>query len=148
MEYNNKKEKELAMHNPLIIHWANYKKPWNYDVNLDFLFWKYARLSPFYEEILKRYILAFSHTQNIQYYENPHTKNTIKLFNFIPIFKKQSSFNKVKYYTLGLLVFKRKKDSNKVKYYFLGLPIWKTKIKGNTKKEYFFGIPLLKRICK
>lgn len=149
MKYNNEKEKELAMNNPLIIHWANYKKPWNYDVNLDFLFWKYARLSPFYEEILKRYILAFSHTENTQHQENPHTKTTIKLFNFLPIFKKNSSLNKVKFNFLGLPLFKKKSEGNKIKYYFLRIPIWKTKIKGNVQKGYLFGIiPLLKRIYK
>ncbi len=55
---------------------------------------------------------------------------TLKLFNFIPLFKK-------------------KNKGNKVKYYFLGLPVWKTKFKGNTQKGYLFSIiPLLKRICK
>jgi lipopolysaccharide biosynthesis glycosyltransferase len=37
-----------------IIHYALYKKPWQYDdvINAEH-FWKYARLSPFYDKILE-----------------------------------------------------------------------------------------------
>ncbi len=38
-----------------IVHYALYKKPWQYDdVMYGDFFWKYAKKSPFYEEILKR----------------------------------------------------------------------------------------------
>ena len=38
-----------------IVHYALYKKPWQYDDVIDGeYFWKYAKLSPFYEEILIR----------------------------------------------------------------------------------------------
>ncbi len=41
--------------NKNIVHYALYKKPWQYDDVLDGeYFWKYARLSPFYEIILQR----------------------------------------------------------------------------------------------
>ena len=36
-----------------IVHYALYKKPWQYDDVMDGeYFWKYAKSSPFYEEIL------------------------------------------------------------------------------------------------
>ena len=43
----------LARKNPKIIHFAGCQKPWN-EVSVDFeeFFWKYARKSPFYEQIV------------------------------------------------------------------------------------------------
>jgi len=136
--------------NPKIIHYAATRKPWFYpDEDFADVWWEYARKTPFYEEILKRCILHAVHSENTSYQNNYHTKTTIKLFNFLPIFKKKSGLNKVKYKFLGLPLFKKKNDTNKIKYYFFGIPIWKTKIKGNAKKGYLFGkIPLLKSIYK
>ena len=38
-----------------IVHYALYKKPWQYDDVIDGeYFWHYAKLSPFYSEILSR----------------------------------------------------------------------------------------------
>jgi len=38
-----------------IVHYALYKKPWQYDDVMDGeYFWRYARLSPFYDEICER----------------------------------------------------------------------------------------------
>ena len=38
-----------------IVHYALYKKPWQYDdVQDGEFFWKYAKESPFYDEILER----------------------------------------------------------------------------------------------
>ena len=38
-----------------IVHYALYKKPWQYyDVMYDEYFWKYAKASPYYEFILKQ----------------------------------------------------------------------------------------------
>ena len=52
-----------ARKNPKIVHYAGYQKPWNVPA-CDFAeyFWKYARQTVFYEEILKRFVLAT--TQN------------------------------------------------------------------------------------
>ena len=52
-----------ARKNPKIVHYAGYQKPWNVPA-CDFAeyFWKYARQTVFYEEILKRFLLAT--TQN------------------------------------------------------------------------------------
>lgn len=48
-----------ARKNPKIVHYAGYQKPWN-KVNCDFAeyFWKYARQTEFYEEILRRFFEA------------------------------------------------------------------------------------------
>ena len=52
------KEKKEAFNNPVIIHWAGYRKPWIYsDANYSEYFWKYARMTPFYEEIIYRNVL-------------------------------------------------------------------------------------------
>lgn len=38
---------------PRIVHYAGYRKPWKYpNVNFGLLFWKYARLTPWYEQML------------------------------------------------------------------------------------------------
>jgi lipopolysaccharide biosynthesis glycosyltransferase len=38
-----------------IVHYALYKKPWQYDDVIDGeYFWHYAKISPFYDEILHR----------------------------------------------------------------------------------------------
>lgn len=49
------KNEELieAFSDPIVIHWAGYEKPWIYpDANYAEYFWEYARLTPFYEEII------------------------------------------------------------------------------------------------
>ncbi|MDR2033858.1 MAG: glycosyltransferase family 8 protein [Helicobacteraceae bacterium] len=52
-EYIVKKEKEEAFANPHIIHYAGYNKPWIYlDAPYADLFWKYARKTSYYEELL------------------------------------------------------------------------------------------------
>ncbi len=44
-----------ALQNPYIIHYAAYPKPWDYpQVGLGDKWWHYARMSPYYEEILRR----------------------------------------------------------------------------------------------
>lgn len=46
-------DKQLAFSNPLIVHWAGARKPWVYqETDFSECFWKYARMTPFYEEIL------------------------------------------------------------------------------------------------
>ena len=48
----NPNNKELE--NPIIIHYNLFLKPWQYDeVQYKDYFWKYAKLTPYYEEILK-----------------------------------------------------------------------------------------------
>ncbi|WP_160300567.1 glycosyltransferase family 8 protein [Megasphaera cerevisiae] len=44
-----------SMQDPYIIHYAAYPKPWDYPlVGFGDCWWKYARTSPYYEEILRR----------------------------------------------------------------------------------------------
>lgn len=42
-----------SVENPFIYHYAGHQKPWNYPgIEFAYHFWKYARLTPFYEELL------------------------------------------------------------------------------------------------
>ena len=52
-----------ARKNPKVAHYAGYQKPWNVPT-YDFAeyFWRYVRQTVFYEEILRRFVLAT--TQN------------------------------------------------------------------------------------
>ncbi len=55
--YYNNEQKQEAFSNPQVIHWAGSRKPWKYpDVPYAEIFWHYARLTPFYKEILLRSI--------------------------------------------------------------------------------------------
>ena len=46
---------KFILKNPKIIHWAGREKPWKYpEIALSDYFWKYARQTPFYEEILQK----------------------------------------------------------------------------------------------
>ena len=46
---------KFILKNPKIIHWAGKEKPWKYpEIALSDYFWKYARQTPFYEEILQK----------------------------------------------------------------------------------------------
>ncbi len=45
-----------ALKNPVIIHYADQRKPWNCDsVMLSKYWWRYAKMSPYYKEIYKTY---------------------------------------------------------------------------------------------
>lgn len=46
-------EYQIARKNPYIIHYAGFEKPWKQrNVDFEYEFWKYARETPFYEELL------------------------------------------------------------------------------------------------
>ncbi len=54
VEFNRTPLECVECKNPTVIHYALYKKPWQYDdVFLGEYFWQYAKTSPFYEDILK-----------------------------------------------------------------------------------------------
>lgn len=47
------KEYIEARKSPCIVHYAGYQKPWNtYNCDMDNIFWKYARCTPFYEKLV------------------------------------------------------------------------------------------------
>ena len=48
-------EQKEAFNTPVIIHWAGFMKPWIYvDANYSDYFWKYAKMTDFYEDIIYR----------------------------------------------------------------------------------------------
>ena len=54
VEFNRTPLECIECENPTIVHYALYKKPWQYDdVFLGEYFWEYANQSPFFEDILK-----------------------------------------------------------------------------------------------
>lgn len=55
--YRNEEARKEAFSNPIIIHYAGIRKPWDVPSRpyADY-FWKYAKLSPFYEELLMKMI--------------------------------------------------------------------------------------------
>lgn len=104
---------------PTIIHFVGSNKPWKKKCLYDFVFWQYAKISPFYRKLKKNreidssnsiikkiYILGVSVLKIVK------RQSTIKfkLFNFIPV--------------LGV---KRKAQSTKL--YFCNIPIIKIKRK-------------------
>lgn len=57
LHWDNLNDRTVAEQNAVVYHWAGPNKPWsNPTCNYANLFWKYARKSPFYEEILFRNI--------------------------------------------------------------------------------------------
>ena len=50
-----------ARKNPKIVHFAGYQKPWQYlNCDMSDYFWKYARRTMFYEEIITKAALKYS----------------------------------------------------------------------------------------
>jgi lipopolysaccharide biosynthesis glycosyltransferase len=153
---------------PKIVHFSGPFKPWFYPAEeYAEIWWKYARQTPFYEEILARMIdfkvgnlINSNKTTNvgnncmpIQHKNVSPSKVTLRFLGFLPIYKKKIAVKgdkiKTKIYLLGIPVIKKTETSSKKKIRFLGLPIWKTKAKANKQKGYLFGfIPLIKYIKK
>jgi lipopolysaccharide biosynthesis glycosyltransferase len=81
---------EAARINPSIIHYAGDLKPWN-NPDMDFagLFWKYARSSPYYEELILRMTRPPKPTSFRRYLR---TKKIVNFFYNIPFFRKIWNF--------------------------------------------------------
>lgn len=83
MKYENSTETKEAFSNPVVIHYAGQLKPWVFpDTNYAEYFWEYARLAPFYEEIIyenifKKIMRQFS-MKNISFVVLKHLKKIIK----------------------------------------------------------------------
>lgn len=86
-----KEEYLLSRENPYVFHYCGRKKPWDY-VESDHadLFWKHAKLCPFYEVILSRMINNTSVKQLEE--EVDKTKRSVdnikKIFHFLPVKRK------------------------------------------------------------
>ena len=105
---------ELALQDPAIIHFASPRKPWVAEYRnekLAWYWWKYARLSPYYEDLLNQ-IMDRLH---VPVYNNTKTD---RLFGVI----KTTICGEYK------------------KYKFLGLTIYKIKFCPDVNKHYLFGI--------
>ena len=75
-----------------IIHYNGPKKPWKCDMFLDNLFWRYAKKTPFMEELksIKKIALQYNTT-------------TYYLFNFIPLLRVKKDDMRKFYYLFGCI---------------------------------------------
>lgn len=92
-----------ARQNPKIIHYSSVWKPWKDPARpLSYYFWKYARISPFYEEILKE---NFTTIQNV--YNNTYPSQTIERIEYFDrrILKDIVNYkkNKIRYWRYKIL---------------------------------------------
>lgn len=86
-----KEEYLLSRENPYIFHYCGRKKPWDY-VESDHadLFWKHAKLCPFYEVILSRMInnTSIKQLENEVNTTKKSIENIKKVFSFFPVKRK------------------------------------------------------------
>ena len=95
-------EQKEADKKPIIIHWADFRKPWEYlYLKYAFLFWKYAKLSPCYEIILSRM--------------SDEQKDYIKDFPNNYINERKRISHKLLIKRIRYAFFHRKKDKQKIK---------------------------------
>ena len=111
-------ESSAAINDPVIVHYVGQNKPWLVKCPYDELFWKYAKMTPFYKDIVK----------NKKNYE----KRKIQLF-------------KIRF--LGIIPFpglKYKTIQDGSVFLWFNIPLLKTQRHHNSVKYYLFNIiPLL-----
>ena len=99
-------ERKEAYKDPIIIHWADYRKPWDYpEIRSANAFWKYARISPCYEIILSR-------MKNNIFDEG--LKNEIRLFVAKYIRERKKISHKLFLRRIKYAIFHRKKDKARI----------------------------------
>ena len=100
----------VAKRNANIIHYAGKEKPWSHPyLEYSYLWWKYARQTPFYEEIIYRNVLLNQPT--IQTKQNTPLLPIMKdVFNY-----KKNYINYVKYKLLTKLTWGKKHNKYKQK---------------------------------
>lgn len=72
-----------ARKTPQIVHFAGYQKPWNVlNCDFSFYFWKYARQTPYYEDILSRLFIKLTEEKFEKYYDAKinEVKNVIEQY--------------------------------------------------------------------
>lgn len=87
-------EQREADNNPIIIHWADYKKPWIYlDTKYGYKFWEYAKSCPLYETIFYRLNNPFSVEERM---------TAIRFYNEMALkkLKRKIFIYKIKYFLL------------------------------------------------
>jgi lipopolysaccharide biosynthesis glycosyltransferase len=83
-------EYDEAVNNPLIIHYVP-AKPWGVKVNMDALWWLYARKTPFYEYFMLDFITP------------KRVMKIGKLFSFIKVITVKIVGRHVRYYLFGII---------------------------------------------
>jgi lipopolysaccharide biosynthesis glycosyltransferase len=90
-------EYEEAINRPTILHYAGLK-PWNNVVLLGEIWWKYVKITPFFDIFILQRTIPFGVFEKRFY-----------LFHFILFFKEKIMGNKVKYYLFGFIPFYKMK---------------------------------------
>jgi lipopolysaccharide biosynthesis glycosyltransferase len=85
-----REEYEEAVYNPLVIHYVP-GKPWSGEITLDDKWWRYARLTPFYEYFF------------INFIKPKRLLKIGKLFSFIKILTIKAVGSNTKYYLFGFI---------------------------------------------
>ncbi|MDR2105576.1 MAG: hypothetical protein LBP51_07480, partial [Deferribacteraceae bacterium] len=83
-------EYEEAVYNPLILHYVP-AKPWGVKVNLDCLWWRYAKKTPFYEYFMLDFITP------------KRLLKVGKLFSFIKVVTVKIVGRHARYYLFGII---------------------------------------------
>lgn len=121
-------EIDTAIKNPLIIHYANKIKPWN-DKNVFWgnIWWKYAKMTPFYKKLKKSLNSSIYKECN-----QPEQVKTVLLFSFIPLLKIKKYNRKTQCLFLSFIpLLEKKEKNNKIIYKIFNLfPVLKCNIKG------------------
>ncbi|MDR1434996.1 MAG: glycosyltransferase family 8 protein [Puniceicoccales bacterium] len=82
-----------AINKPTILHYAGLK-PWNNAVPLGELWWKYAKITPFFDIFILQRTAPFATLEKNFY-----------LFHFIPLLREKIEGNKIKYYLFRFIPF-------------------------------------------
>lgn len=121
-------EVDEACKNPLIIHYADKIKPWkNPDMTYGKLWWKYAKMTPFYKKLKKSL-----NSSICKECKQPEQVKTVLLFSFIPLLKIKKYNRKTQCLFLSFIpLLEKKEKNNKIIYKIFSLfPVLKCNIKG------------------
>jgi lipopolysaccharide biosynthesis glycosyltransferase len=102
MDYHNLLKENIYSHEEYIeaenhasvIHYTG-RKPWSSPGTLSDLWWKYAKLTPFYEELQLNYLVS----------PKSEIRKKYLLFNVLPLLSSRSKGGKAEYYLLGFIPF-------------------------------------------
>lgn len=111
IEYNNVSKDQLMENEPLVVHWADWRKPWEQEVNLSNLFWYYAQKTPYYGVILQRMM-----KYNAQNIENSVKSNSIGICQADEYLYISYVMQHPIYFRFKKFIYKLKKSLGKGKY--------------------------------